>query len=208
MAKTKSVLLSSGVLFALSKKAAERSKTDPQEAVVAIIMTVASVECLFNDLFHLAVISEDNDDPQIRAFSDVMATFDERRLTLIEKLKISSALLRGKSLNLGVAPFQDFTKLRDLRNGLVHRFPDPLIPLTFEEPAYRNKGIIDFLINKGLSEVPPGSIAYPTLSHVASNAKVAAWAYKTGGLTRLEICHHFESVLGPKIEFFNKFEEI
>jgi hypothetical protein len=184
-------LFSSGSLVLLAKDAAERSRVKEPEAQVAVILACAATECAFNDLFTVVATWEEEPSAKVRMLLDVLSAVEDAKENLLSKLKLVHLVSTGRQLDIGRQPFQDFHELYKLRSALIHRRPDPLIPLTQEPDRNRYRRTVEFVLSRGLGTIYIGDPAHPQLSNVAQGYALAKWAVNTAITVAIEMADMF-----------------
>lgn len=205
MKKSKSQIFSAGVLLRLANNALKRSSVENAEAQVAVILIYAAVECSLNDYIGMIFSAADASDPRISLFLEVMDELNDENASVKKRLRMANFILHGEKLDFGRDPFQDYAQLISLRNALIHRYPDPLIPrhAAAEYFDIRYQKTVDFLIAKGIYILHDGVMSLPTIQNLAHSEPVAKWAVDTG----VKVLKEFKIIFGGAIPFeFSTFE--
>jgi hypothetical protein len=197
--KTKSQTFSAGILLHLAHNALERSAVESAESQVAVILICAAIECSLNDKVGLIFGSSDETDPKISVFLEVMQELSDDNASVKKRLRMANYILHEEKLDFGCAPFQEYAHLIHLRNALIHRHPDPLIPRgaadSYDDSRYHKT--IKFFIDQSIYECHHGGAALPTIQNLAHSEAVAKWAYQTG----VEVLKELDRIFAPAIPF-------
>ena len=114
-----------------SSKYDEQTHNHTAYAIGAIMSSVAFLEAVINELFSDSTHSYfgaglSNENTQ--RLSAVWKLENVRKqMRVLEKYNLALELCSASSFNTGVQPFQDAKLLIQLRNGLVHYVPEPII---------------------------------------------------------------------------------
>ena len=115
-------LYSSGSLFLLAQKAAERSKQDRQESIGAIILAAISLEAFINEFEDMLTRYVSEEDPvSLKTLKYFLRDLEEGKASIKLKVQTILYILTQDIPKKGELPYQDFNFLIDLRNHLVHR---------------------------------------------------------------------------------------
>jgi hypothetical protein len=119
-----------GQMWAMAREARDRaisavqanSENPPQDAIVAILLSVSSMEAFINELAEWVVLNRE--DPSVSAdllgFGEALREVENNRGSLELKYLIASQTLAGRMYDKGANPYQDFAILAKLRNDIVH----------------------------------------------------------------------------------------
>jgi len=173
-------------LLAMTKRAAEESKTYQPGAVIAVVLAAMGVESFINDI--LAEVSWHENQGSLDAFSPVKelaaAKIDEM-LSVLDKIRLIGGTLTGQPYDLGRLPFQDLHLLLAIRNDLVHSHPEELQvvdALTLEGKRTHHQEephpLVVRLVNRHIVQSPPPNVLTSLLA-VLHHPRVGAWAYNT-----------------------------
>jgi hypothetical protein len=164
-------------LLDIAKKAANRSKTEPDQALVAILFSAAAVEGYLNELAAASKMMM-ADDTQVRLLTELLMEAEEQKVQIAFKLQIVSSVCRGILLDRGDRPYQDFDLLFKIRNLLVHLRPDRSSFDLLGDPERKPHATVDQLVKRGIVRKDDIHDASDWLQ-VASRAEVALWACET-----------------------------
>lgn len=166
----------SGNVLHLAKAAYERSKMQPSEAVVCLILAAASVEAFFNEM--VAQARSYRNKAQLVAFADLLGQLDSDHARLGTKLKIAHFLFQHKLLDAGRLPYQDYELLVTVRNSILHMRPDQFSWAPGKEFDLEPNKLVKRLTQRKIIKAPPPRHA-PFLYTCLQQAEVARWAYNT-----------------------------
>jgi hypothetical protein len=175
--------ISCGVLWGAAIRARNHALASAQtsppgiagEAISAIILAAATSEAFINEWiewvgFHTAQLPFPA--PQsVVAVADTLGPLVEERAQLELKFKLAYFLLSGKVLDQGAQPYQDFRKLIQLRNDLVH-----LKLERYDHDAQKLKGYLIDLQNRGIAAQPRSSAAGFSWIDLIQTPEMANWA--------------------------------
>jgi len=172
-------------LFLIARKAAKAAREDSKRpnalttgSLNALVIAAAAVEAFLNELaHHVEVIrasassAREAISPQLATCSSVLQDLEDSRASVKSKYLMASLVLSGRSFEKGQDPFQDFAKLIDLRNEIMHAKP-----VTGDE--HRGTKIATALERRGVAKR-----LFPDVStdwfHILESPGVGAWACKT-----------------------------
>jgi len=176
-----------GPIYALATRAYKRTKraedersTGQEDAIVAVIFSVAAMETFINEIGTLTSMwSGDptyfpHEPPQIRILADLLEEIEAARGSIKSKFSLARMVLSGGiPYEKHRQPFQDFDLLVSLRNQLIHfkelnemQWPEPNVPR-----------IVERLRAKNILAEFPESIPQPILYF--QTRAVARWACNT-----------------------------
>jgi len=114
-------------LFKIAKTAYERTddgsperKGDKQDAIVAIVFSAFSLEAFINELMDLADNPILSDTPTVQSFASLIKEVEKSQGSIKLKYMLTKVVFTDEPFSEGELPYQDFTKLLELRNMLVH----------------------------------------------------------------------------------------
>ena len=173
--KATAVISTYGTLLVVARRGCERSKDVGQEAIVAIVFSALAVEGFVN---HLATLTSgplaERSGEELRAFAGIMGDLEDQRVGVETKIQMAYYVLTREVLDRGALPYQDFSLLVDLRNGLVHSRPERIDwpPRTDWNPHRLVQRLVDRKV------IPkPSSGQAPQFQAVVCCHEVACWAY-------------------------------
>jgi|GEM_PF-3799684 len=173
------MILYSGSILALARKALERSKTDHDEAVVCLILSAASVEGFLNEAIELAAAQRGEPTCSI---GKIGAELDEEHGKTSSKLRLMHYLFVGKRLDEGSQPYQDFALLVSIRNAIMHLRPDKVHWDPEKEPGrefdLKPHALVERLIKRKVVLPPPKQFA-PFLQQCIRHPAVGLWGHNT-----------------------------
>ena len=173
-------LYSSGSLFLLAKKAAERSKKDRQESIVAIILSAICLEAFINEFEDMLSKYISEEDPvSLKTLKHFLRDLEEGKASIKTKVKTVLYILTQDIPKKGELPYQDFSFLIDLRNHLVHRKPEKFNWYFGDtDKEYDHHRFVKYLLGRNVIKKPkPGQL--PSWSQYIECQEVAYWACNT-----------------------------
>lgn len=164
-----------GIATEAQRRAMEASKGNPLdsrslEPVISITFAAVALECYLSELPSLAASAPDS--AISRRLSALLASADRDPLT--RRVQLARIAIAGEPFDEGTAPFQDFKRLLEARNAIVHHRST-----TFEsvEP-----GVVELNHSKVLTRLPQQCLAPapPAAIHdwlrIVSTPALADWA--------------------------------
>lgn len=170
-------------LLSVARKAVNRSKTERDQATVAILFSAAAIESCINDILEFSKFIDD--DPRMESLHALLYEAEEQHARVGLKLQIICAVLRNAPLKRGERLYQDFELLFQLRNSVVHMRPDRGESDFFTHKRKQHKPS-QTLIARGIISGKDAESASTWLDIVCSQA-VAKWAYQAAVRVALEI---------------------
>ena len=177
------VTSTSSKLLSVARKAVNRSKTERDQAIVAVLFASAAVEGCINDIMDFSGFI--SDEPETRMLHDLLVEAEQQRAQIALKLQIIGAVLRRTPLKRGEQLYQDFELLFRLRNSLVHMRPDRGESDLFSHKRKSHKPSDD-LISRGVIRKKDAEDATNWLDLI-STYDVAQWAYDAAVRIALDI---------------------
>lgn len=181
-----------------AKRAREIKAMHPKacttDAISAVLLSAMSTEAFINELgtrLALLLDAELTDSRKWNSIGEVFEQLEKERAQIKTKYLIGSQLLPGPALNKGMPPFQDFSRLIDMRNDFAH-------PKVLESPPkyidyFNKKG---WLYNKLDDE--PKLVGW---LNQLETPEIAAWACRAALGVISDIVERFSSVSNPQITF-------
>ena len=176
--------------FELAFKAANRSNTEPKEAIVTIFLSFAWIESLVNHIIYSENISfneiinlEDSEKKKIFPINlkpSILIDLDLETSSINEKLNKIHILIDKTKCPWGMEIFQSFDCLRKIRNALIHTKPQPQ-----EQGKVNHPKFLQYLITKKLI-IDPEDKPYNWIDLICDK-NIAAWSLKTAK----EVIEHF-----------------
>lgn len=160
-------------LLRIARKAVNRSKTEKDQALVAILFSAAAVEGFVNDVMEFAPFAKS--DSQAESLHVLLSEAEQQKAQIGLKLQIISTVCRGKTLPRGESLFQNFDLLFRLRNDLVHIRPGKAKSQFFGPTKRTSPKSAAQLIARGIVSREEVEHAHNWLDVVADQA-VAEWA--------------------------------
>jgi hypothetical protein len=114
-------VFSSGTLLRIAEKGVRRSKREPDQAIVAVLFSAASVEAFVNDLMEVSAFTRNDEKSQL--LHDVLSEAEDQKASVMMKLQLTCRILTGTRMDRGSRVFQDVELLFKLRNHLIHMRP-------------------------------------------------------------------------------------
>jgi hypothetical protein len=180
-----------GALFSVAIAAAKGIEASPRvggqnAALVSVVFAAASLEAFLSESAYLAEFSQHlaevraevfrQDIPERgvpAAFAQVMDDAEDSRASIESKFLLANLVLTGKAYDRGVAPYQDFSRLIDIRNALVHFKSKEYFSKVDGTPAvFNQEKVVDKLKSKNvMHQASPGS---ETNFHMVVGDKILA----------------------------------
>lgn len=171
------------------RRSAENEKRNvaPDDAITAVVLAVASLEALLNELFDIAS-SYATQVPELGVWAQLWE--DLERLNIGLKYMIVAQLV-GKPFHKGKQPYQDFSLLVTLRNDILH-YKSPLTIMKPEKGRFEleHPKVVRQLVNRKV--IPKPHVGAGLLEHV-KRASVALWACNTAAI----VARHIVDSLPP-----------
>lgn len=180
----KATFLESNALSGVAWEAAKRSGDDSSQALVSILFGCACVESVLNHvLYELRTVPAEHLPQGYEQVSMLAreAGLQDDRLPWDRKVRVLALGATGQALDLGRAPFQEFSLLVGLRNWIVHLQPEEVVVkydnderptrLVTDEPHR----LIQELIRRKVIDRVDGP-AGPSLVGAVRSPAVARWA--------------------------------
>ncbi len=95
------------------------------DALVAVILSAASIEAFLNELLEVASASPSKPE-YLLAFVDLLREMDESRASIRSRLYTARFLLPGPNFQKGRQPYQDLDLLFAVRDHVLHLRPESL----------------------------------------------------------------------------------
>jgi hypothetical protein len=173
-------LLAGGSFFWLARKAYERSKSDPSESILTIILSAIAVESFINELTEFASNPSftENEPSGIKVLGAILSDLEEQKSQIGAKIQLTYYILTRQQLKVGELPYQDFALLISIRNALVHKKPEKFHYLDSEssEPEFEPHKFIKSLSERKVIELPSKAEVPQWYAHI-HNPEVARWSY-------------------------------
>jgi len=171
------VLFVADELFQLTRKAYERSKDYPPEAIAAVVLSVISFEAFLNEMVELVSGPQcaKNEPEEVKAFGAILEDLEQQKAQIDVKVQVAYYVFRRRRLDKGRPPYQDFDLLIKIRNALVHKKPEKW-SLPAEEEAFEPHKLVKRLADRKVIPLPPPD-APPELFIPICCPEVAKWAY-------------------------------
>jgi hypothetical protein len=171
------VLFVADELFQMARKACERSRTYPPEAIAAIVLSVISFEALLNEMVELASGPQyaSNEPEEVKAFGAILEDLEQQKAQIDVKVQVAYYIFERQRLDRGGLPYQDFDLLIKIRNALVHKKPEKWSMAT-EEEAFEPHRLIKRLADRKVIPLPTPETP-PELFIPICRREVAEWAY-------------------------------
>ena len=150
-----------------------------QQALIAIVFSVAALEAFLNEAAELAG-DPYWDHEAISTFADIMA--DVERFRLEAKLVLAGWIFSGKRLDKGQQPYQDFNLLIELRNSLIHYKPNPSIPDTSTPEQIRHALTEKFRSKNILADDEDPKLQPYSWIYRFQTKAIANWSCRTAAL--------------------------
>ncbi len=171
----------SGSFFWLARKAYERSKSDPSESILTIILSAIGVESFINELTELASNSsfKRNEPSEIKVLGALLSDLEKQRVQIRPKIQLAYYILTRQQLQVGELPYQDFALLISIRNALVHKKPEKFHhpdDLENSEPDFDPHEFIKRLSDRKVIELPPKTEVPQWYAYI-QNPEAAKWSY-------------------------------
>ena len=160
----------------------ENDRTQKQELVLALFLSVSVVEAFINAFFRVVVEEEGFRIHRDRLLKDV-----EKRISLERKLKEWPKKVLGKRLDFDALNVKMFVDLKNQRNALMH-FGSSHESIELPGPVYIH-GLADMSAMKALS--PPLAVEYP---NVIRNFSYEIFSAR--GISRENLPHAFHQWFG------------
>lgn len=181
----KATFLESNTLSGIAWEAAKRSGGDSSQALVAILFGCACVESVLNEiLYELRAVPAEHLPEGYDRVSTLAreAGVQDDRLPWDRKVRVLALGATGQALDLGHAPFQEFSLLVGLRNWIVHLQPEEVVVrydnderpvrLVTDEPHR----LVQELTRRKVIDRVEGP-AGPSLVGAVRSPAVARWSY-------------------------------
>jgi len=173
-------LYSSGSLFLLAQKAAERSKKDRRESIVAIILSAICLEAFINEFEDMLSRYISEEDPvSLKTLKHFLRDLEEGKASIKTKVKTVLYILTQDIPKKGGLPYQDFSFLIDLRNHLVHRKAEKFVwDLGKPDKEYDHHKFVKYLSSRKVIKTPKPSQP-PSWSQYIICQEISYWACDT-----------------------------
>jgi hypothetical protein len=168
------VLFVADELLKLARKACERSRDYPPEAIAAIILSVIGFEAFLNEMVELAS-GPGNKPEEVKAFGAILEDLEQQKASIEVKVQVVYYIFKRQRLDKGRLPYQDFDLLIKIRNALVHKKPEKWSMVTDEE-SFKPHKLVKRLVDRQVIP-PPSQEAPPQLFIPLCSQDVAEWAY-------------------------------
>src|SRR5258706_4661038 len=113
----------------LCDRARAESRSDPRNAMTAVLLAAIWVEAFFNDFLHIICTNPaPHSAPTIERLRrlSTAAELDGRTEPLMRRVRVVGTVLTDEPIDVGAAPWQELAILLTLRNALVHSRPEPI----------------------------------------------------------------------------------
>jgi hypothetical protein len=170
------LVFTSRKLLRVARKAANRSKTEKDQALVAILFAAAAVEGFLNDIMEFAAFAKR--DPQANTLHVLLSEAEQQKAQVALKFQIINSVCRGTTLPRGDKLYQDFDLLFKLRNDLVHIRPGKARSGFWGPTERKPHKAADRLIARGIVSGEQVERAHSWLE-IVTNQSVAEWACAT-----------------------------
>ena len=173
---------STGHIHSLARQAYRRSLEDeerdvrPDDALTAVILSVASLEALVNDLFDMAgkLAPRDHD---LRRWSRLWPDLERLNVGL-KYLIVAQAI--GEPFDKTRQPYQDFSLLVAVRNEILHyKSPATKMKLDKSGVTFTYPKLVKRLVARKVIPKPRVSASLASLLEHVKSASVARWACNT-----------------------------
>jgi len=181
--KIKGMSYTSGKHLNLARSACKRAEENSSESIVGIIFSAMAIETFLNEVIeqgsglqHILISKAEKE--RIQTMTSVLGKLEEQRVSLRAKIEMAHFILKGKSLDTGGLPYQDFSLLIDLRNALVHKRPETFetaLPLDLSV-TIKPHPLVNRLAKRKIIPLPPKRSA-PQWETYISVPEVAVWAH-------------------------------
>jgi hypothetical protein len=163
-----------------------------QPALVSIVFSVTTMESFFNEITELALshtkLLPEYEAPQVSVFADFMVQAEESRASLESKFLVGSWILSGKRLDKGARIYQDFARLLQLRNNLLHYKAKPNFYADWKTPPeeLHKEFISKFRDKKILADDASGKLV--SWTYFIETKAVAEWSCQTAAQMIVNFC--------------------
>jgi hypothetical protein len=171
------VLFVADELLQMARKACERSRTYPPEAIAAIVLSVIGFEAFLNEMVELSSgPPHPSDEPEeVKAFGAILEDLEQQKAPIDVKVQVAYYIFKRQRLDKGELPYQDFDLLIRIRNALVHKKPEKWSMIA-EGEAFEPHKLVKRLADRKVIP-PPTPEAPPELFIPICRQEVAKWAY-------------------------------
>ena len=181
--KLKGMSYTSGKHLSLARSACKRAEENSSESIVGIIFSAMAIETFLNEVIEQGsglqhIVTSKAEKERIQTMASVLGELEKQRVSVRVKIEMAHFILKGKSLDKGSLPYQDFALLTDLRNALIHKKPETFataLPLDLSVTIEPHP-LVKSLADRKLIPLPPKRSA-PQWETYISVPEVAVWAH-------------------------------
>ncbi len=187
-------LSSSWTFISLAWSAAQRSSNEcalnetarSRDPLVSIVFSVAACEAFISELAEFAGTAMNEyggrippEPGSVLMFKALYDEVEASKGSLNSKYILGFGLFSGRPINKGVAPYQDFALLLDLRNSLVHIKLDRIMLDDTNTALMKYPPIVEKLRPRGILAPLPGPNVATSWVSVVSTPAVARWCVRS-----------------------------
>jgi len=179
----------------IAKSSYEKSDEKEGAVIIAIMMSVISIETFLNETIYASRHQFHNEQQKsITNFSEIMTELEERRESTLMKFRFGLILLNRSAVNENSEIAQDLKILISLRNALVHMKSDNWSVKIVRGQPDPERSLKDYpkfirqMIDKKLIEKPKRST---TWTELIETKEIAKWACETARLTTVRFYNGF-----------------